>query len=319
MSRYACTSVEIIMYAVESILKEPRFKLENEAAKTAYQLACVILESKDAYQESIIRFTNAFEEKLKTCFITTHKTKKLKQEKMWGQYHQLRTSQQFLSDWKNFLSEITEIVPSAAFIQHVTHEVFKQIIKVQFPPTTAASKTLPPLTDIEVNALRYVAGYVCRTLYNHLKTSSVEGKEVLVLYLSNMNGSDKNGDGEEWINAINRGGLWQVNDDVFQTFLTIEELIREELCLEKCLFDARKQQLIEKVISNDDVLHQWSFCVSDAEESIANVLLQKVVELFLNIRGFAFASSCVELYKQANKKTLSKKKALRTKLNTLDS
>ena len=137
----------------------------------------------------------------------------------------------------------------------------------------------------------------------------MEGKEVLVLYLSDMNGSDKNGDGEEWINAINRGGLWQVNDDVFQTFLTIEELIQEELCLEKCLFDARKQQLIEKVISNDDVLHQWLFCVSDAEESIANVLLQKVVELFLNIRGFAFASSCVELYKQANKKTLSKKKA----------
>ena len=134
-----------------------------------------------------------------------------------------------------------------------------------------------------------------------------------------MNGSDKNGDGEEWINAINRGGLWQVNNDVFQTFLTIEELIREELCLEKCLFDARKQQLIEKVISNDDVLHQWSFCVSDAEESIANVLLQKVVELFLNIRSFAFASSYVGLYKQANKKTLSKKKALRTKLNTLDS
>ena len=102
---------------------------------------------------------------------------------------------------------------------------------------------------------------------------------------------------------------------MFETFLT---LIQEELCLEKCLFDARKQQLIEKVISND-VLHQWSFCVSDAEESIANVLLQKVVELFLNICGFAFASSCVELDKQANKKTLSKKKALRTKLNTLDS
>ena len=93
-----------------------------------------------------------------------------------------------------------------------------------------------------------------------------------MLYLSDMNGSDKNGDGEEWINAINRGGLWQVNDDVFQTFLTIEELIREELCLEKCLFDARKQQLIEKVISNDDVLHQWSFCVSDAEESILPML-----------------------------------------------
>ena len=37
------------MCAVESILKEPRFKLENEAAKTAYQLACVILEHYSIY------------------------------------------------------------------------------------------------------------------------------------------------------------------------------------------------------------------------------------------------------------------------------
>ena len=164
------------MYAVESILKEPRFMLENEAAKTVYHLACVFLESKNAHQASIIRFTNALEEKLKTCFTTTHRTKKLKQEKMWGQYHQLRTSQQFILDWKEFLSEITEIVPSAAFSQHVTHEVFKQMITSQFLPTTAASKTLPPLTDIEVNALHYVAGYVCRTLYDHLKALSVVGK-----------------------------------------------------------------------------------------------------------------------------------------------
>ena len=33
--------------------------------------------------------------------------------------------------------------------------------------------------------------------------------------------------------GINCGGLWQVNE-VFQTFLTIEELIQEDLCLEKC-------------------------------------------------------------------------------------
>ena len=69
--------------------------------------------------------------------------------------------------------------------------------------------------------------------------------------------------------GINCGGLWPVNE-VFQTFLIIEELIQEDLCLEKCTFDA--------------------------------------VELFVNIHGFPFASSCVELYKQANKKTSSKKR-----------
>jgi len=124
--------------------------------------------------------------------------------------------------------------------QHVTHQVFKQIIKVQFQPTIALSKTASLLTDIEVNTLRYVAGYVCCTLHDHFKVSSVEGKDV---YLSDLNGS---GDGEEWINAINCGGLWQVNDEVFQTFLTMGELFREELCLEKCTFDTRKEAIIDK-------------------------------------------------------------------------
>ena len=44
---------------------------------------------------------------------------------------------------------------------------------------------------------------MCRTLHDRLKSSNVEGKEVMVLYLSDLN---RSGDGEEWINAINRGG-----------------------------------------------------------------------------------------------------------------
>ena len=179
----------------------------------------------------------------------------------------------------------------------------------------ATNETLPPLTNMEINALRYVAGYVCRTLHDRLKSSSVEGKEAMVLYLSDLNGSDKSGDGEEWINAINRGGLWQVNDDVFQTFMIIEEIVRKELRLEKCIYETKKAQIIEKVLTNKDLLHQWSFCMFDAGEHVSNAILHKVVELYITIRGFAFASSCVELYEQSSKKALSKKKALRTELN----
>ena len=72
---------------------------------------------------------------------------------MWAQYHNLRTSKKFLLEWKKFLSEMTEIVPCSAFIQHVTHQVFKHMIKVQFQPTIAPSEAAPLLTDVEVNAL----------------------------------------------------------------------------------------------------------------------------------------------------------------------
>jgi len=94
----------------------------------------------------------------------------------------------------------------------------------------------------------------------------------------------------------------------------MKELVREDLCLDKCTFDTHKDKIIEKVATNADVLHLWSFCVPDADKSVSHTLLRKVVELYVNIRGFTFSSSCVELYKQATKKTLSKSKALRTEL-----
>ena len=95
----------------------------------------------------------------------------------------------------------------------------------------------------------------------------------------------------------------------------MEKLICEDLCLDKCTFDTYKDKIIEKVATNADVLHLWSFCVPDADKCVSHTLSRKVVELYVNIQDFAFASSCVALYKQANKKTLSKSKALRTELN----
>lgn len=299
-------------------MNEPRFQFDTPAARRAYKLATIFMDkSTDVHKECIVDFARVLKRELKPCFITTHRTKHLKQEKMWGEYHNLRTSKGFATKWQSFLDHLenTEMSPCAAFIQHITHEVFKKMIQVEYPLPASTNKTLPLLTDVEVNALRYVAGYVCRTLHDRLKSSNVEGKEVMVLYLSDLNGSDKSGDGEEWINAINRGGLWQVNEEVFQTFMIIEEIVREELCLEKCVYETKKAQIIEKVMTNDDVLHQWSFCMSDAGENVSNAILHKVVELYITIRGFAFASSCVELYKQSSKKALSKKKALRTELN----
>ena len=227
-------------------MNEPRFQFDTPAARRAYKLASVFVEKSTAFPECIIDFAGVLEEELNTCFITTHRTKHLKQEKMWGEYHKLRTSKDFAAKWELFLSHLenTEMPPCAAFIQHITHEVFKKMIQVEYPLPAPTNKALPLLTDIEVNALRYVAGYVCRTLHDRLKSSNVGGKEVMVIYLSDLNGSDRSG---EWINAINRGGLWQVNEEVFQTFMIIEEIVREELCLEKCVHGKqRKHKLLRK-------------------------------------------------------------------------
>ena len=84
----------------------------------------------------------------------TMATARLRQEKMWGHYHCLRTSSQFLVLWENFLSIINEPA-SPAFIQHITHHVFKQLIKIEFEIKDSCSEVdVPQLTHMEENAIR---------------------------------------------------------------------------------------------------------------------------------------------------------------------
>ena len=53
---------------------------------------------------------------------------------------------------------------SAVFCQYVTHDVFKEVIKSNHPVATNYAPTLPPLTHIEKNAVRYVADYVYKKM-----------------------------------------------------------------------------------------------------------------------------------------------------------
>ncbi len=69
-------------------------------------------------------------------------------------------------------------------------------------------------------------------------------------------------------------------------------------------------------MQNGDILFQWSLISSSIEDELGMVILRKITELYLTVRGFAFASSCLELYKQQHKKKTQKLKSLRKKLVT---
>ena len=124
-------------------------------------------------------------------------------------------------------------------------------------------------------------------------------------------------DCEEWVNMVNRGGLWQINDDVYGVFLTLEEIIRSVLQKEIAdqIDDGTKKKIMDKILGDEDLLFQWCFVVRTAVDiEHSEVLMTTIAELYLTVRGYEFASSCLELYKQANEQTLQKKKGLRTKL-----
>ena len=67
-------------------------------------------------------------------------------------------------------------------------------------------------------------------------------------------------------------------------------------------------------MSNEDVLFFWNMVSSTIQEEVADEVLKRIVELYVTIRGFSFAKSYLEIYKQKNKKRLQKSKSLRKKV-----
>ena len=62
---------------------------------------------------------------------------------------------------------------------------------------------------------------------------------------------------------------------------------------------------------NDDVQFFWALVSASWEGGESQALLELVVEQYVTVCGFSFASGWMEEYKQANKKSLQKSKGLR--------
>ena len=75
-----------------------------------------------------------------------------------------------------------------------------------------------------------------------------------------------------------------------------------------------KEKLTRSITTNEEVLFHWEMACANCEEEESKTLFAMVVDLWVTMRGFAYASSWMELYKQTSKKAVQKSKGLRRKL-----
>ena len=78
--------------------------------------------------------------------------------------------------------------------------------------------------------------------------------------------------------------------------------------------EGMKDTAMKALLKSDDLLFEWCLIAVEADDDISTLVLEKIVELYVTVRGFAFAKSCMEMYKQVKKKTVQKSRALRSKL-----
>lgn len=72
---------------------------------------------------------------------------------------------------------------------------------------------------------------------------------------------------------------------------------------------------MKALLKSNDIPFEWCLIAVEADDDISTLVLEKIVDLYVTVRGFAFAKSCMEMYKQAKKKTIQKSRALRSKLS----
>lgn len=308
------------MHAVKNLQEDEAFKLDTERVKAAVEAAKKV----ETWVKSNTTESAYFEDKLlqqmKKCMVGGVSSV-LKREKVWGKFHSLRVSQGYINFWKVFLEIIGCGVPDPAFYQHVSQHIFTSLLKDMFPvpdvPSTSTSTAVSSLDFNEKSAIRYVAGYVCQKLYRKMKKL---GNNDICQGIEDMIHDELDEPDEEsttWTKLIDRGGLFKVNDRVYAFFVSIELVVRHFYQLKKAteLQPGMKDLLVASVLQDDDVELQWSLLSLELEEKDKRALMNMIINDWINIRGFSFAGSYVELYKQATRKSLQKSKALRTKLS----
>ena len=164
------------------------------------------------------------------------------------------------------------------------------------------------------NALRYSAGYVTRSVKKEIAKSSHPLKDDIVWCIDDMTGCDEDLDidSSDWITLIDRGGLTCVNNITFELFQVMEIEFHEHLKLP--LPENFRSIVASAIVNNEDVLFFWDIISTEWEEEVSRILINKIIEKWVTIRGFLSASSWLEKYKKATKTSTQKSKGIRKKL-----
>lgn len=259
-------------------------------------------------------------EQLSRCFVDHH-TFKLQKEAMWGTFHQLRTSDTFTNMWDTFVQRSVGGKGSQVLYQHVTSYMFNELVKKKHEyQEISGNSSSSSLTHKEENILRYIAGYVCKKIIEKLDKSNYESRDAMLLCVMEFSGNmdEESASTEEWTNLLDRGGLRHISDIAYNFFSAMEREVRNFLVPYKAslMDESTKDAIVAAVKTNNAVCEQWCQVTGGGESEGNKVLLNMFINLYITVRGFSFATSCVERYKMENQKLLQKGKGIRKEIFT---
>ena len=170
------------------------------------------------------------------------------------------------------------------------------------------------LTKSEETTIRYVAGYIPFFLKNHFKDGK-SSKTVLTIIKSWQKDTDgPTGRNEtlsytnEWVDQLNRGGLFLVTDNFYRLVVRIEVTLRIVLNVKLlCKYNHEniRDVIYDKLDKDPFINYAWLSLIRNVENTVLCDKLKKMVlHKWITIRATSFVKAWVDnkKLKEANKK-----------------
>ena len=314
------TQANLIKEAVKTVCQDPGFSLPSPQASASLSCAKTVEKwiDENYTSESYISFCENIIHLVTQCLPPAAKMSRKERAKLWKNLFQLQISAEFSEFWETFLTSIKAEV-NVLFYQHLTDVIAELLIQRTYQITannTELDMQTDDLTYNDINVIRYVPGYIPRALKKKLSGSAHPLKQELIEHLDELVVPDPNEDisgdaSTDWINLIDRGGLIHVNEMMYQMMKQMEIIVRPYLKSESTTLN---DDAIKAICLDDNVLFYWELLSGMWEVDERDALFKMIIELWVTIRGFAYASGWLEHYKQTIKTSLQKSKGVRKKL-----
>lgn len=256
------------------VLQEPLFRLGTTASEEAKILTQSILsqistrrENREKFEDFSKTLISSLEQAMVVpANVKCHSTKR---ERFWATFHSKQVHE--LPDmWSSLIrslgcEEVESARPGGMVLlsQHINQRLFEEILRAHTSLTDDDKASQRALTVGEANALRYTAGYVPFALKKKL---SHQPEFVQCLDQLGVSGE---GDSyleytKKWIELVNRGKLFNVNDETYRFFHDLEMKVSaylKDIFLAGGQADQSKQQIVSSIMEDTDVQFLGSCCV----------------------------------------------------------
>ena len=174
--------------------------------------------------------------------------------------------------------------------------------------------------SVHCNAHHYLSSSLihcrCQRSSNKRRSHPLKEEMILALYSFRENSEDneddmeldvdREADSSNWVDLVDRGGLYHVCMEFYNFLYSLEIQVKQIMRKDNVqkLKDGISEAIVKRAQENDDVCFWWRTVCSTVEvdSNTAEALLPQITEHYIIVRGFAFATRWMEVYKCKRKK-----------------